>query len=632
MTIYATGNALGSTDPRDLLDNAQNFDNAVNDVVNDTWDDRFGRTRKTLKGYDADFEEDQAIRAAAFQAFLEGTGWTSIGAYTAGVAITSHTQTVEFEGQPYSLKPSIPASLDAPYVTTGAWATEGVNFKLVGDNSLRQDLTGGDGALVGVVRGFIAKTISKVSEFFARGSIDPLEYGSLITSRTDPNDSGTWDATAAIESAIAAAQASRWSKRVSLSCDLGVTRTIIVPKGVQFETPGGELTALDGFTLLTAVLQFGNNSAVPEPDGRWTGSSEIVRVNCRGMRLIGVDFNRVWGYGHFPTGSVSRCAYVAVKSTSGYGLKLGRWEVTAPGMGSSGFNAGVDSIGYLINTSDGDHGTLNAVGFFCYMKVTGNNNSFAAGHPFGLYRNSAGIPKTCPFGIGVWNEGQANNFSNMVMDSISLIDYDAPASLTNGGIAYLNRGNGFQSVFDKCRVFQPDRSADGEVSPVNRVVPFMCSQSGSYTSCEVVDYNTTPSVMTEHYQGINVGTCNIVSRREYRIYAIRQILFNRKAWFSRGLEFQATTQDADERSSNFGACSFSMANRKYIVINTNFEGTIRAVRIQRRTVAFTSADLTNIASDLDTSDRGDYKIWYEPTKKLLVWDGTAWRDAMGALV
>lgn len=140
MTIYATGNALGSTDPRDLLDNAQNFDNAVNDVVNDTWVDRFGVTRKTLKGYDSDFEEDQAARAAAFQAFLEGTGWSSLGAYAAGISIVSHTQTVDYLGQPYQLKPSIPASLTSPYVTTGDWATEGVNFKLVGDNSLRQDL------------------------------------------------------------------------------------------------------------------------------------------------------------------------------------------------------------------------------------------------------------------------------------------------------------------------------------------------------------------------------------------------------------------------------------------------------------------------------------------------------------
>ena len=151
MTIYATGNALGSTDPRDLLDNAQNFDNAVNDVVNDTWVDRFGVTRKTLKGYDSEFEADQLVRAAAFAyaqdqraaafaQFLEGSGWSTLGVYAAGISIVSHTQTVEYLGQPYSLKPSVPASISTPYVTTGDWATEGSNFKLVGDNSLRQDL------------------------------------------------------------------------------------------------------------------------------------------------------------------------------------------------------------------------------------------------------------------------------------------------------------------------------------------------------------------------------------------------------------------------------------------------------------------------------------------------------------
>lgn len=157
MTIYATGNALGSTDVRDLLDNAQNFDNAVNDTASDTWVDRFGVTRKTLKGYDAEFDADQAARELAFNEsqtqredafnqFLEGSGWSSLGDYAAGISIVSHSQVVDYQGQPYSLKPSVPASISQPYVTTGNWTTEGVNFKLVGDNSLRQDLSAPTGA------------------------------------------------------------------------------------------------------------------------------------------------------------------------------------------------------------------------------------------------------------------------------------------------------------------------------------------------------------------------------------------------------------------------------------------------------------------------------------------------------
>lgn len=50
MTTYATNNPLGSTDPRDLYDNAQNFDFAVNDITKAIWKDRFGVERSTWYG------------------------------------------------------------------------------------------------------------------------------------------------------------------------------------------------------------------------------------------------------------------------------------------------------------------------------------------------------------------------------------------------------------------------------------------------------------------------------------------------------------------------------------------------------------------------------------------------------
>ena len=158
---YKTLNPLGSNNARDLSDNASNFDEYINSDL-PSIKDRFDKRRETLagnqvafddaqegraqeftdaqSGRESEFNADQSERDTAFQTFLDGTGWSSLGAYGAGVVISSHTQTVDYLGQPYSLKPSIPASLDAPYITTGAWATEGVNFKLVGDNSLRQDI------------------------------------------------------------------------------------------------------------------------------------------------------------------------------------------------------------------------------------------------------------------------------------------------------------------------------------------------------------------------------------------------------------------------------------------------------------------------------------------------------------
>ena len=49
MTTYNTGNPIGSKDPRDLYDNAENLDRAVNSTAA-TWTDRFGVSRLTAAG------------------------------------------------------------------------------------------------------------------------------------------------------------------------------------------------------------------------------------------------------------------------------------------------------------------------------------------------------------------------------------------------------------------------------------------------------------------------------------------------------------------------------------------------------------------------------------------------------
>lgn len=55
MTKYATGNPVGSTDPRDLLDNSQSLDEAV--VSEEaTFIDRLGNTRLTIKGMELVFD------------------------------------------------------------------------------------------------------------------------------------------------------------------------------------------------------------------------------------------------------------------------------------------------------------------------------------------------------------------------------------------------------------------------------------------------------------------------------------------------------------------------------------------------------------------------------------------------
>lgn len=129
MTTYATGNPLGSKDPRDLYDNAENFDAAMNDRVNTTWNDRFGVTRPTLKWY-----EEQ------FNYFLAGSGFENPPLmYVDGSPLTVDraTQIIDRGGNLYSVK--LPSSF--PVVLSGDWSEDEGLLVVRGDQSLRQEIT-----------------------------------------------------------------------------------------------------------------------------------------------------------------------------------------------------------------------------------------------------------------------------------------------------------------------------------------------------------------------------------------------------------------------------------------------------------------------------------------------------------
>ena len=100
MTTYNTGNPIGSTDPRDLYDNAENFDKAVNDRTAATWTDRLGVARKTVFG--------------AFQDITYKTP----EAYAVGLSFltTDANKTVEESGVVYA-----PLNSALPFTTSGTF-------------------------------------------------------------------------------------------------------------------------------------------------------------------------------------------------------------------------------------------------------------------------------------------------------------------------------------------------------------------------------------------------------------------------------------------------------------------------------------------------------------------------------
>lgn len=113
--MYNTGNPLGSTAPKDFSDNSEITDRYVNDVVNETTQDRFGRSRLTIHG-----QQEKARRS--FEQFesdadnvIANLGFFPPVDYTTGLTVDSRNFTVTYNGIIYAAQPSA-----VPF-TTGAW-------------------------------------------------------------------------------------------------------------------------------------------------------------------------------------------------------------------------------------------------------------------------------------------------------------------------------------------------------------------------------------------------------------------------------------------------------------------------------------------------------------------------------
>lgn len=172
MTTYSTGNPLGSSDPRDLYDNAENLDNLVNGEAA-AYNDRLGKSRKSWQGIEGEFA-----------AFIAAGGYVGTGMdgavenYAAGIEITGYNQIVrDASGEFWRL--SGPVAL--PYTTTGAGLPEGGAFVSVGDAVLRQELSGSpaDGKGASLVNGAVIYVGSVAEGLAGREVVDGQSYDVL---------------------------------------------------------------------------------------------------------------------------------------------------------------------------------------------------------------------------------------------------------------------------------------------------------------------------------------------------------------------------------------------------------------------------------------------------------------------
>src|SRR5690554_2122961 len=226
---YNTGNPLGSTDPRDLYDNAENLDNLVNGDQA-AYNDRLGKSRRSWRGM-----EDE------FAAFIASSGYQFAGDYASGIEITQYNQVVrDSSGEFWRLS----GSIELPYTTTGAGMPEGGNFVAVGDAALRQEL---DLNLINLLGYYNVRSYGAVGDGVAddRAAIQAaVDSASMGGGGVVFLPAGTYRITGQIN----------WKTKVSLK-GMGAGISIIKMDGVRFDairntdggTEGGDenITPLD---------------------------------------------------------------------------------------------------------------------------------------------------------------------------------------------------------------------------------------------------------------------------------------------------------------------------------------------------------------------------------------------------
>lgn len=130
---HNTGNPIGSTSPKDLSDNTRNLDYLCLGP-NHTYLDRKGVPRKSWKGMEDGFNADQIARQSQFAAFMGSSGYEAPVAYAPELILCRATQIVAYLGNDYRVK-----SEYLPLTTTD-WVSDEAKLKLIGDDSLRQDM------------------------------------------------------------------------------------------------------------------------------------------------------------------------------------------------------------------------------------------------------------------------------------------------------------------------------------------------------------------------------------------------------------------------------------------------------------------------------------------------------------
>lgn len=218
MPFYLTRDPVPSADMRNVFDNAQNLDLALNDLTSSLWTDRLGRSRMSWFGLEsafsvklsdfesrftsqiveqeATFDASQADKENRFQHFLVSSGYVFLGDYENGpFQFSARNQYIRYNNQYYRLN----AATDVGFTTTGTDATSFVNdvthFVLMDGDTLRQNLDSDEegnsgGTLVALEEKISVQDalspmlysgrVVRLSVFYARGLRDDAAFAAAF--------------------------------------------------------------------------------------------------------------------------------------------------------------------------------------------------------------------------------------------------------------------------------------------------------------------------------------------------------------------------------------------------------------------------------------------------------------------
>lgn len=256
---YMTGNPLGSTSPKDLSDNASNFDEAMNST-GPSFLDRLGKRRQTWAG--AEYE---------WQQFLANSGFEPVHlTYVDGspLVVSRPTQLFDRAGASYRIK--TPASF--PVTLTGTWATDVSKVVEVDDGSLRQDLTNSSdptkgAGLVAWKRNPLTSAVSTAGQMLDTTAVNIWEYANLVADRPVADDPSTWDWTPAFAALAALNTASGPApdkKGLAVLLPFGTYRLSKVEWAPRTElySAGGVIMPFDPTATQTHLMFFSAHSRV----------------------------------------------------------------------------------------------------------------------------------------------------------------------------------------------------------------------------------------------------------------------------------------------------------------------------------------------------------------------------------